>query len=122
MQELANLTAELLAGRRGLELQLEGMRMGVKVEKPKAYDGDKSRKLDTWLCQVCKHLNLTVIPERGHVPYAAYLLRGNATLWWRKMCEGNRRPTTWGEFCRVLREQFQLEDYGRQGRDELKGL
>ena len=46
-QEFANLTAELLAGRRGPELQMEGMRMGVKVEKPEAYDGDKSRDLDT---------------------------------------------------------------------------
>ena len=62
-QEFANLTAELLAGRRGPELQMEGMRMGVKVEKPEAYDGDKSRDLDTWLLQVGEHLNLTVIPE-----------------------------------------------------------
>ena len=48
-QEFANLTAELLAGRRGPELQMQGMQMGVKVEKPEAYDGDKSRDLDTWL-------------------------------------------------------------------------
>ena len=54
---------------------MEGMRMGVKVEKPNTYDGDKSRDLDTWLFQVRKHLNLTVIPERGHVPYATSLLR-----------------------------------------------
>ena len=63
MQEFANLTVELLVGQRGLELQLEGMRMGVKVEKPEAYDGDKSHDLDTWLFQVCEHLNLTVIPK-----------------------------------------------------------
>ena len=62
-QEFANLTAELLAGQRGPELQMEGIRMGVKVEKPEAYNGDKSRALDTWLFQVCEHLNLTVIPE-----------------------------------------------------------
>ena len=49
MQEFANLTTELLAGQRGPELQLKGMRMGVKVEKPKAYDGDKSHNLDIWL-------------------------------------------------------------------------
>ena len=42
---------------------MEGMRMGVKVEKPEAYDGDKSRDLDNWLFQVHKHLNLTVIPK-----------------------------------------------------------
>ena len=28
---------------------MEGMRMGVKVEKQEAYDGDKSRDLNTWL-------------------------------------------------------------------------
>ena len=38
------------------------------------------------------------------------------------MYEGNRRPTTWDEFCRVLREQFRPEDYGRWGRDELASL
>ena len=42
---------------------MEGMRMGVKVEKPEAYDGDKSRDLDNWLFQVHKHFNLTVIPK-----------------------------------------------------------
>ena len=28
----------------------------------------------------------------------------------------------WEDFCRVLREQFRPEDYGRRGRDELAGL
>ena len=65
---------------------MEGMRMGVKVEKPEAYDGDKPHDPDTWLFQVHEHLNLTVIPERGHVPYATSSLRGNAALWWRKTC------------------------------------
>ena len=81
MQEFANLTAELLVGRRWPELQMEGMPMGVKVEKPEAYNGDKSCDLDTWLFQVPEHLNLTVIPAQGHVPYAVSLLRGNAVLW-----------------------------------------
>ena len=76
MREFANLTAELLAGRRGPEVQMEGMRIGVKVEKPENYDGSKGRDLDTWLFQVQEHLQLTVIPVRGHVPYAASLLRG----------------------------------------------
>ena len=99
IQEFTNLAAELLAGQRGPELQLEGMWMGVKVEKPEAYDGDKSRDLDTWLFQVHKHLNLTLIPERGHVPYAASLLHDNVALWWHEMCEGNCRPAMWDEFC-----------------------
>ena len=119
MQEFANLTAGLLAERRGPEVQLEGMRIGVKVEKPETYSGEKSRDLDTWLFQVREHLDITTIPARGHVPYAASLLRGNAALWWREVCEGNRRPATWDDFCRMLREQFRPEDYGRRGRDEL---
>ena len=48
-QEFANLTMELLAGWRGPEIQWEGIWMGVKVEKPDTYDGDKSRNLDTRL-------------------------------------------------------------------------
>ena len=43
----------------------------------------------------------------------------NASLWWREVCEANRRPATWEDFCRALREQFQPEDYGHRGRDDL---
>ena len=118
-QEFANLTAELLAGRGGPEVQLQGMRIGVKVEKPETYSGERSRDLDTWLFQVREHLQITTIPAPGHVPYAASLLRGNAALWWRETCESHRRPATWDDFCRMLREQFRPEDYGRRGRDEL---
>ena len=74
MQDFANMTAELLVGQRGTEVQWEGMRIGVKVEKPETYSGEKTCDLDTWLFQVCKHLDITTIPARGHVPYAASLL------------------------------------------------
>ena len=49
MQEFTNLTAEFLAGQQGPDVQLEGMRIGVKVEKPETYSGEKTRDLDTWL-------------------------------------------------------------------------
>ena len=94
MQEFANLTAELLVGREGSAVQFDRVRMNVKVEKPEQYNGDKARDLNTWLFQVREHLNMSTVPARGHVPYAASLLRGNATLWWREVCEANRRPTT----------------------------
>ena len=68
LQEFANLTAELLAGRQGPQLQLDGMRVNVKVEKPEQYDGDKAKDLDTWLFQVREHLELSTVPARGHVP------------------------------------------------------
>ena len=55
----------------------------------------------------------------GYVVYAASLLRSNAALWWREACEANRRPATWEDFCRVIREQFRPEDYGRHGHNEL---
>ena len=119
MQEFANLTAELLAGREGPAVQFDGVRMNVKVEKPEQYDGNKARDLDTWLFQVHEHLEMLTVPARGHVPYAASLLRGNAALWWREVCEANRRPTMWDDFCRELRAQFRSEDYGRRGCDDL---
>ena len=118
-QEFANLTAELLAGRQGPDVQFQGMRIGVKVEKPETYSGERSRDLDTWLFQVREHLHITTIPAPSHVPYAAPLFRGNAVLWWRETCESHRRPATWDDFCRMLREQFRPEDYGRRRRDEL---
>ena len=79
-QEFANLTAELLAGRQGPDVQFDGMRIGVKVEKPETYSGEKTRDLDTWLFQVREHLDIMTIPARGHVPYVASLLRGNTVL------------------------------------------
>ena len=78
------------------------MRVGIKVEKPANYDGDKSQDLDTWLFQVREHLELATIPVEGRVAYAASLLRGNAALWWREACEAHHRPATWDDFCRVI--------------------
>ena len=72
-----------------------------------------------WLFQVQEHLNLMVILERGHIPYAPLLLHRNATLWWRDLCKGNNRPTTWNEFRRLLLEQFWPKHYSRCGRDDL---
>ena len=69
-----------------------------------------------------EHLNLTVILERGHVLYAASLMCGNTALWWRETCEANRCPAMREDFCCILREQFQLEDYSRHGRNELVGM
>ena len=85
---------------------MEGMRIGVKVEKPENYDGNKGRDLYMWLFHVQEHLQLTMILVRGHVPYATLLLRGNVTLRWRKLCEANNWPATWDDFCRLLHEQF----------------
>ena len=104
MQEFANLMVELLAGQQGPDVQMEGMRIGVKVEKPDNYDSSKGCDLDMCLFQVREHLNLMVIPERGNILYAASLLWGNAALWWRELSESNNRPATWDEFCRVLQE------------------
>ena len=95
------------------------MLINVKVEKPETYSGEKTHDLDTWLFQVREHLDIMTIPARGHVPYAASLLRGNAALWWRETCEGHRRLATWDDFCRMLHKQFRPKDYGRRGRNEL---
>ena len=73
-QEFATLTAELLAARQGPQVQIQGMRFSIKVEKPANYDGDKSQDLDTWLFQVREHLDIATIPAAGHVAYAASLL------------------------------------------------
>ena len=105
-QEFANLTAELIAQqqRQGPEVQFECMRFNVKVEKPETYNGDKTKDLDTWLFQVREHLEILTVLVHGHVTYAASLLQGNAALWWREACEANRRPATWADFCRVIKE------------------
>ena len=47
--KFANLTAELMAGQRGPEVQPDGMHIKVKVEKLEDYDGSKQCNLNTWL-------------------------------------------------------------------------
>ena len=47
VQDFANLTAELIVGRCRPKIQFEGMRIGVKVEKPDSYDGSKKCNVDT---------------------------------------------------------------------------
>ena len=98
---------------------MEGMRISVEVEKPDNFDGSKSKDVDTWIFQVREHLALTVIAVCGHVPYSASLLRGNAAMWWRELCERNQRPANWDAFCRALREQFCTENFSRRGWHEL---
>ena len=63
MQEFTNLTAELLVGQRGPEVQWEGMCIGVKAKKLETYSGEKGHDLHTWLFQVREHLNITLILE-----------------------------------------------------------
>ena len=75
-------------------MHMDGMRIGVKVEKPENYNGSKGRDLDMWLFQVQEHLQLIVILVRGHVLYATSLLRGNVALWWHELCEANYRMAT----------------------------
>ena len=101
---------------------MEGVRISIKVERPEYYDGGKTQDVDTWLFQVREHLDITVIPECGRIPYAASLFRGNATLWWRELCEANNRPGNWDDFCATLRDQFRAENLSRRGRDELANL
>ena len=114
-QDMAQLTAELIAGR--------GMApMGMKVEKPEIYDGAKHRDVDTWLFQVEEHMSLTRIPADSHVGYVASLLRGNAAMWWRELCDGGNRLNDWDEFKTKLRRQFRMDNLTRRARDDLYAL
>ena len=71
MQDFANLTAEIIAGRRGPEVQMENVRIGVKMERPDYFYGSKDQDVDTWLFQVREHLDITVIlsVDRSHMPH-----------------------------------------------------
>ena len=122
MQDFANLAAEIIAGRRGLEVQMENVRIGVKMERPDYFYGSKDQDVDTWLFQVHEHLDITVIPKCGQVPYAISLFRGNAPFWWREICEDNNRPGNWNDFCCAMRAQFRVENLSRRGRDELASM
>ena len=54
-QDFANLTAELLAGRQGPDVQMGGMRLGIKVEKPETL---VARKLATWIHGCSKFVSI----------------------------------------------------------------
>ena len=122
MQDFTNLMAEIIAGRRGPKVQIENVRIGVKMERPNYFYGNKDQDVDTWLFQVREHLDIIVTPERGQVPYAASLFRGNAALWWREVCKVNNRPGNWNDFCCAVRNQFRIENLSRRGRDELASM
>ena len=62
------------------------------MEHPNYFDGGKNQDVDTWLFQVCEHLEITVIPEHGQVLYATSLFHGNDALWWREVCKSDQRP------------------------------
>ena len=118
VHDFANLTAELLAGRAGPAVNIGGPHMGVKMERPEAFDGSKHQDVDTWLFQVGEHLRMLNIPEDSRVPYAASLLRGNAAMWWRERCKSGERAADWPTFCAMLCAQFCVENLARRGRDE----
>ena len=119
VHDFANLTAELLAGRAVPAVNIGGPHMGVKMERPEAFDGGKHQDVDTWLFQVGEHLRMLNIPEDSRFAYAASLLRGNAAMWWRERCESGERAADWPTFCAMLRAQFRVENLARRGRDEL---
>ena len=47
IQDFANLTAELLPGRPVPAVTIGGMNMGVKLERPEAFEGAKHQDVDT---------------------------------------------------------------------------
>ena len=96
--------------------------MGVKMERPEAFDGAKHQDVDTWLFQVSEHLRILNIPEDSRVAYAASLLRGNAAMWWRERYESGERAADWPTFYAMLRAQFRVENLARHGRDELASV
>ena len=122
VQDFAHLTAELLAARAGPAGNFGGPQMGVKMERPEAFDGAKHQDVDTWLFQVGEHLRMVNIPEDRRVAYAASLLRGNAAMWWRERCESGERAADWLHFTAMLRAQFRVENLARRGRDELASV
>ena len=122
VQDFANLTAELLAGRPMQAANIGGTNMGVKLERPEALEGVKHQDVDTWLFQVGEHLRMLNIPEPSHVAYAASLLRGNAAMWWRERCEVGVCPVDWDAFCVMLHAQFRMENLAHCGRNELASL
>ena len=122
VQDFANLTAELLAGRPVQAANIGGMNMGVKLERLEAFEGAKHQDVDTWLFQVGEHLRMLNIPAPSQVAYATSLLRSNAAMWWRERCEAGVRPADWDAFCATLRTQFRVENLARRGRNELASV
>ena len=99
-----------------------GMNLGVKLERPEAFEGAKHQDVDTWLFQVGEHLWMLNIPVPSQVAYAASLLRGNAAMWWRERCKAGVRPADWDALCAMLRTQFRVENLARRGRNELASV
>ena len=96
--------------------------MGMKMEKSEIYDGAKHRDVDTWLFQVDEHMSLTRVLADSCVGYAASLLRGNAAMWWRELCESGNRLDDWDKFKKSLCRQFRINNLIRRARDDFYAL
>ena len=77
--------------------------------------------MDTWLFQVERYLNsYSELPQTDGILYAATLLRGTASTWWRytqPSFQGN-----WENFKAAVKERWQPVNPQRVARDKIATL
>ncbi|KAK8931451.1 hypothetical protein KSP39_PZI016502 [Platanthera zijinensis] len=95
-----------------VEMTLERYLRNFRELQPSNYSGDETpMDTDDWIANTRDLLNVLECPENKKVPLAAFLLRGEAKVWWDKYRTDDpagRTPDmfTWGEFSRALASWF----------------
>lgn len=100
---------------------------GLRMAKPDTFSARGSPQIDDWLFQVREYFESTRLPAADWVPFAATLLRGRASTWWRITKEtalnSGRTPIkTWDHFAAALRQQFRPVNTAKTARDRLVNL
>ena len=95
----------------------------AKPAHPDTFHGRTSEDVTQWLFTMEQYfLASRVVDEVQKINYAASLLRGSASLWWRQTVEDRGRPATWRNFSEALRFQFVTTNTSVETRYHLSNL
>ena len=76
-----------------------------------------------WIFGIEQYFLATRVNEEvQRINYAASLLRGSASLWWRQTVEDRGRPASWRQFTESLRYQFVTTNTSVETRYQLSNL
>lgn len=99
---------------------------------PPAFEGRPRERVDSWLFQMERYLNVCTVQEDRRVSLASLYLQGTAQIWWRSIdprempeyVENPNTPTdrekiSWAAFKALMLRVYQPVDQVRMARDEL---
>ena len=109
------------------QLQAQQAQPKLRINQPDLFYGDKA-KVEAFLFQHQLHFDVNkVLGDASKIIIAAASFRGPALDFWIQTQDAihnnNHEPiATWQDFCKILRQRFEVVDPTLQARDELAAL